>query len=30
MSRYPEPPAGATRVDIRVPFHHIDFLRRLF
>ena len=27
MSRYPEPPAGATRVDIRVPFHHIDFLR---
>jgi len=27
MSRYPVPPPGAATVEIRVPFHHVDFLR---
>ena len=27
MSRYPDPPPHATRVDVRVPFQHVDVLR---
>lgn len=27
MSRYPSPPPWATQVELRVPFHHVDFLR---
>ena len=27
MSRIPAPPPGATQVELRVPFHHVDYLR---
>jgi acyl-CoA thioester hydrolase len=27
VSRYPTAPRGATRVEVRVPFQHVDFLR---
>ena len=27
MNRYPSPPPEAAKVEIRVPFHHVDFLR---